>query len=307
MKLFAGSTNEPLARDIAKIGKIVLGRLEIHKFPDGETRIRILDDVMDEKVWVLQSRGDNPDSAYMELFFIVDGLRRSGAKSVGCIIPYLPYQRQDHMFRSGEAVSMGVIVKTLESTGAEKIITFDLHTIKIPELFGISVIHLSALSLFAKTIKDKFKDSKDLVLVSPDMGGVRRIKILSDELSTPYAVIEKDRDLATGEIKSLDFKGEIKKNAIIVDDMISTGRTIVAASDLLFKKGADKVYVFATHPIFSDDTASNFRGSRISEIYVTDSIYCSEGKRFEKLKILSLAEMISKEILKNDTSTSSVS
>ncbi|MEK9178269.1 MAG: ribose-phosphate diphosphokinase, partial [Patescibacteria group bacterium] len=149
MILFSGSTNRSLSEKISKEAKIPLGKLEIFKFPDGETRIRVLDDVLDEDTWVLQSRGDNPDSSYMELFFIVDALKRSGAKSVSCIIPYLSYQRQDHIFREGEAVSMDVIVKTLESTGVERIITFDLHTIKIPELFNIPITHLSALPLFA--------------------------------------------------------------------------------------------------------------------------------------------------------------
>ncbi|MEK9178715.1 MAG: phosphoribosyltransferase family protein, partial [Patescibacteria group bacterium] len=120
----------------------------------------------------------------------------------------------------------------------------------------------------------------------------------SEALSMPYAVIEKDRDLTTGEIKSLRFLGEMKKNAIIVDDMISTGRTIIAASDLLIEKGAQKVYVFATHPVFSDDTGPNFKNSKISEIYVTDSIYVPSEKKFEKLKILSLAKTIAGEINK---------
>ena len=303
LKLFSGSTNKALSEKIAGRGQIRLGELEIHKFPDGETRVRVENSVVDENVWVLQSRSsDSPDSSYMELFFIVDGLKRSGAASVGCIIPYLSYQRQDHVFRTGEAVSLEVIIKTLERIGADKIITFDLHSIKIPELFKIPITHLSAFPLFVKTIRDKFENPSQCVLVSPDMGGIRRIKIYSEELSMPYVTIEKNRDLKTGEIQSLDLMGEVKKIAIIIDDVISTGRTIVAAADLLLQKGAEEVFIFATHPVFSGDFKSLFEKSKISEVFVTDSIYVPEDKHFPKLKILSISEIISSEILKDESS-----
>lgn len=298
MKLFSGSASKSLAEKISKEAGISLGKLDIFKFPDGETRVRVVDDVLDQDVWVVQSRGRNPDSSYMELFFIVDALKRSGARFVGTVIPYLSYQRQDHVFRSGEAVSLEVITKTLERVGADKIITFDLHSIKIPELFKIPIIHLSALPLFTQTIKDKFKDVNSCVLVSPDMGGIRRIKILADELGMTFATIEKNRDLESGEIESAKFSGEIKENAIIVDDMISTGRTIDAAAELLLKNGAKKVYAFATHPVFSSDTQVFFEGPNVSEVFVTDSIRIPKDKQFSKLVIVSIAGLVAKELLK---------
>lgn len=298
MKLFSGSTNKLLAEKISKEANIPLGKLEIFKFPDSETRVRVLDDVVDEDVWVVQSRGKNPDSSYLELFFIVDALKRSGAKSVGAIIPYLSYQRQDHVFRSGEAVSLEVIVKTLERVGSDKIITLDLHSIKIPELFNIPIVHLSALSLFAREIKKKFSNLEEVVLVSPDMGGIRRIKILADELNVPYLTIEKNRDLESGEVESAKFHGEIKETAIIVDDMISTGGTINAAAQLLLKNGAKKVYAFATHPVFSRETPVFFESPLITEVFVTDSIKISKDKHFPKLIIVSVAGLIGKELNK---------
>ena len=133
MKVFAGSASKLLAQKIAKELKRELSRLELHIFPDGEKRIRVIDKVVEEDCIVVQSTSTNADINYMELFFIVDALKRSGAKSVTAVIPYLGYQRQDHVFREGEAVSLGVIIKMLEGVGVDRVITFDLHSIKIPE------------------------------------------------------------------------------------------------------------------------------------------------------------------------------
>src|SRR3990167_4703863 len=172
MKIFSGSSNKPLAQNLAKALKIRLSKLEIHIFPDGEKRIRVIDKVVDEDCVVVQSASTYADINYMELFFIVDGLKRSGAKSVTAVVPFLGYQRQDHVFREGEAVSLEVIIKTLEAVGMNKLITFDLHSIKIPELFKIPIVHLSALPIFAEKIKELFSDFEGCVLISPDMGGI---------------------------------------------------------------------------------------------------------------------------------------
>ncbi len=280
-----------------------LSPLEIFIFPDGERRVRVIDRVVEQDTVVIQSTSPNSDTAYMELFFIVDALKRSGAKSVTAVIPYLGYQRQDHVFRTGEAVSLEVIIETLESVGMNKLITFDLHSIKIPELFKIPIVHLSALPIFAQKIKEIFPDFKNSILVSPDMGGIRRIKILSEMLSDmPYISIVKDRDLETGNIKSNkidtnlpDFKKEVKR-AIIADDMISTGRTIDAAVDLLIEQGIEESVVFATHPVFSNDYKNILQNSKVSKVFVTDTINVPDEKMFEKLEILSVAGEIAKEI-----------
>ena len=306
MKVFSGSSNKPLAEKVARQLNTNLSPLEIFIFPDGERRVRVIDKVVDEDTVVVQSTSPNPDTSYMELFFIVDALKRSGAKSVTAVVPYLGYQRQDHVFRDGEAVSLEVIIETLESVGMNKLITFDLHSIKIPELFKIPIVHLSALSLFAEKIKEIIGHSPrpgDTILVSPDMGGIRRIKILSEMLSNmPFISIVKDRDLITGNIESNkidtnlpDFK-RTGKRAIIVDDMISTGRTIDAAVDLLIKQGIGESVVFATHPVFSNDYKNVLQNSKASGIFVTDTIDVPEEKRFGKLEILSVSKMIAKEL-----------
>jgi ribose-phosphate pyrophosphokinase len=285
VKIFSGSSNKPLAEKVAKKLNLELSPLEIHIFPDGEKRIRVEEKVVDEDCVVIQSAGTPADSNYMELFFIVDALKRSGAKSITAVIPYLGYQRQDHIFRDGEAVSLRVVIEALEKIGATKIITFDLHSIKIPEFFRIPIVHLSALGLFANEIK---KLDNHGVLVTPDMGGIRRIKIISEDLKMPFATIVKDRDLETGKIQSQELQGELKDTAFLVDDMISTGETLVKAAELLLGKGVKKVYALATHPVFSGNI-SNLYNSPIEKIFVTDSIDIPEEKKDDKLEILSIA------------------
>jgi ribose-phosphate pyrophosphokinase len=308
VKIFSGSSNKPLAEKIATLLKKRLGRVEINIFADGEKRIRVTDKIVGKDCAVLQSTSTDVDKNYMELFFIADAFKRNGARAITAVIPYLGYQRQDHMFRVGEAVSLDVIVKMLEGVGIDKIVAVDLHSIKIPELFHIGFVHLSALPIFAEKIKEiisakvaydpakrdigspRFHNS---VLVSPDMGGIRRIKILSKMLGNmPYAAVVKNRDVKTGKITVSNIEGELKKNAIIVDDMISTGRTIVLASELLRRKGVEEIFVFATHPVFSQDCPKALQQAFIEKVFVTDTIEVSKEKQFPKLEVLSVAEII---------------
>lgn len=302
MKIFSGTSNQPLAKKIAKELKTKLSPLEIHIFPDGEKRVRILDNVMGQNCFIVQSCSPPVDLHYMELFFIVDALKRSGAKKVTAIIPYLGYQRQDHLFRTGEAVSLEVIVKTLEATGVNKLIAFDLHSIKIPEFFHIPIVHLSALATFAEEIKRRNWDPKDSLLISPDMGGVRRVKILSEMLNyMAFGTIVKNRNLATGEVTASKIEGvsdnRLKefKRVFIVDDMISSGGTIVTASNLLKERGIKEIFVFATHPVFSADAPKILSKTRsIKKVFVTDTVYLPKEKIFPKLKILSVAGEVAK-------------
>lgn len=307
MKVFSGSSNKPLAEKIAKKLGLELSPVEIFTFPDNERRVRIEEDVVDEDIIIVQSTSPNPNDNYMELFFLVDAAQRSGAKSITAVVPYLGYQRQDHVFRTGEAVSLDVIIKTLEAVGMDKLITIDLHSIKIPELFKIPIVHLTALGIFAGKIKELFPDYKNSILVSPDMGGIRRIKILSELLDgVAYTAIVKDRDLATGDISSNRFDQDLPagrqgfqnnaKRAIIVDDMISTGRTIVAACDLLIQNGIAEIFVFATHPVLSNEAKGILQSSKALKVFVTDSIDIPDEKRFNKLEVLSVAEEIVKSL-----------
>lgn len=295
MKIFSGNSNKPLAQKIATYLSIPLSKLEIHVFPDGEKRVRVLEHVVDEHVLIVQSTAEKVDEYYMELFFIIDALKRSGASQITVILPYMGYQRQDHIFREGEVVSSEAIIAMLEVLGANLFVSFDLHSIRIPELFHIPVVHLSALPFFAKKIKE-YGFIMDSVLVSPDMGGIRRIKQLSEMLHMPYASIVKNRDLDTGLVTSGDIKGNLSKKAVIVDDMISSGKTIQAAVALLKKNGISEILVCATHPVFSKGSSTLLQNLPIEKVLVSDTIDIPKEKEFEKLEIVSVAETIAENL-----------
>lgn len=299
MKIFSGSVSTELSKKIAKHLDCDLSLVEISVFPDKERRIKLKENVLGKDTFVIQSTGQSPDENYMELFLLIDALKRSGAKSIKVAIPYLGYQRQDHIFRDGEAVSSQVIAEILEKVGMTELFSFDFHTPKIAEMFSVPVHHLSALPVFSEKIKNDF-DTKEIVLVSPDMGGIRRIKQISAILSNiPFATIIKNRDLNTGNISDSGLDGDVRgKIAIMVDDMISTGTTMAEACDLLLENGALKVYAFATHAILAKDASDVLQKSKIEKIFVSDTIDILKEKQFAKLEILSITEIAAK-ALKN--------
>jgi ribose-phosphate pyrophosphokinase len=303
MKIFSGSSNKPLAEKVAQELKLPLSAMEIFIFPDGERRIQIQEKILDEDTVIIQSSNSPVDDNYMELFFIIDALKRSGARSVTVVMPYLGYQRQDHIFRDGEAVSLDVVVKIIDTLGVDKIIFFDPHTIKLPDFFTIPVANLSALPLFAKIIKERELEIMDRVLVSPDMGGLRRIKILSDLLEgMPWIAANKDRDLNNGKVKINNFEGDLTVNelkgkcALIIDDIISSGKTIVECANLLKSYGIKKTFVFTTHALFAKEALKLLQDSEAEKIYVTDSVLIPEDKRFAKLEILTISEIVANEL-----------
>lgn len=300
MKLFSGSSNKPLAEKIAEHLKIPVSPIELHVFPDGEQRVMLEEKVLGQDTIVVQSTGIPTDNNYMELFFIIDSLRRSGAKTITVVIPYVGYQRQDHVFRDGEARSLEVVIRFMETAGATKFVGVDFHSVKIPELFLKPVVDLSALPIFAEEIKRLGFSKEDTALVTPDMGGIRRIKILSELLGgMEYASVEKNRDLVTGDLNVEIIHGEVKKRVVIVDDMISSGGTIVKACDLLAKKGVEETYVMATHAVLSGEASKLLQESKAEKVYVTDTIQVPKDKEFEKLHILSVASEIAKALKSN--------
>jgi ribose-phosphate pyrophosphokinase len=297
VKIFSGSSNQPLTEKIASELGLSLSPREIFMFPDGERRVQIQDNVLDQDIVIVQSTSTPVDQNYFELFFLIDAAKRSGARSVKVVMPYIGYQRQDHVFRGGEAVSMQVIITTLESLGIECVIACDLHTIRIPSLFHVPVVHLSARSLFVAEIKKRKWLRHDTVLISPDSGGLRIIELLSEALDgMSYVTINKHRDLATGHVEASSYEGEVQKRALIVDDMISSGKTIVKAAELLTQHGAEEIYVFVTHPVFSSIAPELLQNSLVKKVFVTDSVYVPEEKQFEKLEILSLAPLLAKAV-----------
>jgi len=299
IKLFAGTASKDLAQDMGKVLGVAVSGVEEHVFPDGERRIKLNDAVVGDNVVVVQSSCPPVDVNYMELFLLIDAAKRSGAEFVTAVVPYFGYQRQDHIFRDGEAVSLEVIVKILESLKIDKVVSIDLHSSRIPDLFTIPMTHVSAMPLFADVIKEKGWNTDDTVFISPDTGGIRRIKELSELLDVSYAVLEKERNLDNGQIAITNVEeGSVagKKRAIIVDDMMASGKTMVYGADFLKKQGIDEVIAFATHPILSTDAPQLLEKSTISHVFVTDTVVVPKEKQFTKLTILSVANLLAKAV-----------
>lgn len=295
MKVFSGSANKPLASKIASRLNTIVSPIEMHIFPDGERRVKLEEDVVGQDVVVVNPTSPPVEAHFMELFFMLDACIRSGANSATAVVPYLGYQRQDHVFRTGEARSLEVVIRMIESCGATGFIGLDFHSVKIPELFKIPVTDLSAIPLFAEKIKELDIDLSETAIVSPDMGGIRRIDMLSEMLGgLPTVQVEKDRDLVTGSVSVAKVHGEVRKNCILLDDMISSGHTIHNALNVLKEQGGERFFVFATHPVFSDEAPQILQNSLAEKIFVTDSIYIPEEKQFSKLEEISVSNLIAK-------------
>lgn len=304
-KLFAGSSNLPLAEKIAKNLGIKLGKTDIFRFSNQETRVRIIDNVKGKTCFLLQSLSTPVDQNWVETLFFIDGLKRSGASKIVGIIPWLGYQKQDKQFRSGEAISVAVVIKTLEALGMDTMITFDLHSRLIVSYFKNTPIVLSAFPIFLEEIKNKIgKNYNDFVMVVPDEGAYWQ-KDFSKKLSIPYVEVAKKRDLQTSKIpfESLSIKGEVKgKTCLIIDDNVYTGSTLIHNAKLLKRNGAKKVYCFVTHAILSGDSPRQIQNSEIDSLTVTDTIFIPKEKLIKKLKIISIADSLGEAIQGSDPS-----
>lgn len=295
MVFFGDDQNKNLSEGLAAVLKTPLFFPDITVFPDGERRVRLNENVVEKDVVFLKTASVTPnvDSFIIETAFLIDAIKRSGADQITGIIPYIPYSRADHIFRDGEAVPLEVIISMFEKAGLTKIVFVDPHTIKMQEMFSIDVANLSALELFAETINEIGFDKNNSVIVSPDMGGLRRMEQLSQMLDDmPLASIEKERNYDNGSIKSNGMHGEIKKTCFVIDDIISSGRTIVQAVEKLKGKGAENIYVFATHPVLSENAAEILQKCDVKKIFVTDSMPVSDEKQFPKLEVLSLSQIL---------------
>lgn len=301
MLLFSGSSNQPLAEKIADLLKISLSSCEVVRFADGEVRVRILTEVKDEHTVIVQSLSQPGDSNLMELCEFAEILKREGAKKITAVIPYLSYSRQHRAHRVGEVISVKLIANFLKSSGVSDCILVDLHEEEALNYFKMPSIHLSAVDTFAGYI-DKQRDDfggDDLIIVAPDKGREKAAEILASSLEVDCAVIDKKRELDQPDIVSCHVMvDEIKnKEAIIYDDMISTGSTAMGAAKTCLSKGAFHVSLLATHALFSQKDASFWQESPFEKVIVSDSILIPQQKFFPKLEIISLAPLIAKNLL----------
>ncbi|MFH2062371.1 MAG: ribose-phosphate pyrophosphokinase [Candidatus Beckwithbacteria bacterium] len=293
MMIFSGSSNILLAKSLSKVSGFKLGKIELSRFANDESRVWVREKLDNKQAMVVQSLSSPTDHNLVEFCLICDALIRMGVKEITAVIPWLGYSKQDKVFREGEPLSVKVIAKMLQTVPLEKIITFDLHNLSILGFFEVPVINLSARGLledyFLKTI------TKDTIVVAPDAGAIKSSTAFAHKLGIDVVYVDKKRDLKTGKVKIFGISGQVKnKQAIIIDDMIATGGTLIKTADFLKKKGACSIKVGATHHLYVGGVQEKLDKSVIDEVVVTDTV--EPRLKSSKLKVLSVAEMIVKEI-----------
>jgi ribose-phosphate pyrophosphokinase len=293
MLVFSGSSNLSLAKKLAKELKLSLGQLELSRFANDESRVWVKEKNAGEEAIVVQSLSQPTDHHLVEFCLIVDALRRRGVKKIIAVIPWLGYSKQDKVFRPGEPLSAAVIARIVQLFPLKRIITFDLHHSSIRKFFRVPLTNLTARELLMEDFKKRL--TRETVIVAPDAGAIKSAQELAKQLKLGVVYISKERDLNTGRISIQRIKGEVKaKKAIIIDDMLVTGDTLIKTANLLTKNGVQSIEVGVTHHLYVPGAQKKIDNSPISRLLVTDTI---EPKiRSSKLKVLSVAGIIAKEL-----------
>jgi ribose-phosphate pyrophosphokinase len=292
MRLFAGSSHPALAAQVAKKLGASLGKVDLKSFSCGERYVRYEETVRGKEVYILQTAGAQPNESLMELYLMCQAAKLSFASSVHVIIPNFPYARQDRVAYWREPISAKLVAHLLEESGADHVITLDLHSAQIQGFFSIPVDVLDARHVFAEYLRKK--KTKDLVIVSPDVGGAKHAKLFADVMGAELAIMHKTRP-GHHKTEIREVVGNIEgKTCLIYDDMIDTAGTLLTAKKALVERGAKKdVYAAATHAIFSGDAKKNLRKAGFKEIIVTDSMPV-EKKFLPNVTVLSIAPLLAK-------------
>lgn len=296
MLLFTGSSNPRLAEKIADHLELPLGKVSRTKFKNGEIYVKFEESVRGADVFLIQTCGDPVNDNLMELLIMVDALKRASAGMINCVIPHFPYARQDKKAEGREPITAKLVADILTIAGMDRMITVDLHTATIQGFFDVPVDHVTAIPIIANYFKAKH--IKNGVVVSPDVGGVKRASIFASQLHFPLAILDKIRP-GPNMAKIDHLVGDVSgKEAIIFDDMIDTGGTICEAVNMLLRFNAAKVYIGATHPIFSGDSIKKLESSRVDEVVVADTLPINKDFDQNKIIVVSIASLLAKTIKK---------
>lgn len=308
MKLFAGNATPELAQKIADRLYISLGDATVSRFSDGEIFVQINENVRGSDVFIIQSTCAPTNDNLMELVIMVDALRRASAGRITAVIPYFGYARQDRRVRSARVpITARVIADFLSSVGVDRVLTVDLHAEQIQGFFDVPVDNIFGTPVILEDMRAK--NFEDVVVVSPDMGGVVRARATAKLLDTDIAIIDKRRPRANV-AKVMNLIGEVEgRDCVIVDDMIDTGGTLCKAAEALKERGAKRVFAYATHAVFSGNAPENIKNSQIDEVIVTDSISLTDAMiATGKVSQLTLSGMLGEAIrrISNEESISAM-
>lgn len=305
LKLLAGSGNPALAREIADAMDVPLSDLSIFRYADGEIGVRIEESVRGEDVFVIQPTCPPVNENMVELLVIVDALRRASADRITAVLPYFGYARQDRKMRPREPISAKLVANLLTAAGCHRILAIDLHAGQLWGFFDIPLDHLPSRMILADYFAQKRLDN--VVVVSPDVGGVQRAREFAKQLGAPIAIIDKRRDRPNQIKEVVHVIGKVyRRTAIIVDDIIDTAGTLTMGAQALYKRGVSAVYACATHAILSGSAMQRISSSRIQEVVVTNTIPLAPEKLIEKITVISVAPLVAEAVrrIHQDTSVS---
>lgn len=295
MKVFSGSTSRVLAEEICQYMGVPLADTEVGRFSDGEIKVIINENVRGCDAFVVQSTCTPVNDSLMELLILIDALKRASADRITAVIPYYGYARQDRKTRGREPITAKLVANLLTEAGADRVLSIDLHSGQIQGFFDIPVDHLTAIGLLADYIKDR--DLSDYVVVSPDAGSIPRARDMAERLKLPVAFIDKRRP-QPNVAEVMNIVGKVQdRHAILLDDMIDTGGSLLQATMALRNMGAKSVMACATHPIFSGNAKSNIEKCEFSELIVTNTIPIEPEIR-PLAKVLSVAPLLGDAIIR---------
>jgi ribose-phosphate pyrophosphokinase len=296
MKLLACNSNKTLSQEIAKYLNISLVDAEVKKFADMEVFVDIKENVRGEDIFVIQSTSYPANDNIMELLIVIDALRRASARRITAVIPYFGYARQDRKVAPRTPISAKLVANIITSAGADRVLTLDLHAGQIQGFFDIPVDNLYAAPVFVKDIKQNFL-KENLVVVSPDVGGLVRAREIAGKIGAELAIVDKRRPKA-GVSEVMNIIGEVEnKNCIIVDDMVDSGGTLCNAAEALIAKGAISVSAYITHGVLSGKANERIANSKLKNLVITNSIQASnETLSVKNIKIINIASLIGEAI-----------
>ena len=294
MKVISSNSDLKLASHVAAMLGKSLTKANLNRFPSGEIKVNIEDNCNGENVYIIQDTSLSPNDSMMELFFLIDAVKRMQPRNITLILPYLSYARQDRKIQDGDSIAISCIANILKSIGVNNIIVVDIHSENARNFFDTPLINLATTDLFAEEIK-KHRDT-EMVIVSPDEGGKTRAINLSKKLKVPYAIVKKQRT-ESGAVKTLTIDGDVKnKICYLVDDIIDTAETLLAASNLVLDMGAKTVRACVTHGIFSHNALEKINNSPLESLIVTNTIDVMLAIKSKKIKMIDIAVLLAKQI-----------
>jgi ribose-phosphate pyrophosphokinase len=298
LSIFAGNSNPLLSDRISEYLAKPLGKLKVNRFSDGEIQVEILENVRKQEIYVLQSTCYPVNDHLVELLLLIDAFKRSSASRITAVIPYFGYARQDKKVSPRVPISAKMVADLLENTGVDRVITMDLHAGQIQGFFSVPVDNLYAAPIIIDDIKTRYPEN--LVVVSPDAGGVERARAYAKRLHCSLAIVDKRRS-APNKARAMAIIGDVKdKVAIVIDDMVDTAGTLTEAAGVIREKGARQVHAYCTHPVLSGPAIERITQSSLNSLVATDTIPLSpDAQACEKIKTLSIAKLVGEAIMRS--------